>query len=167
MKRLSTHLTALLLSTLLLLSSAAFAQETTIVFVNAQAAINAHPAGQTASDLQAQAREEIDALGADLQALADKANSGQQLSPDEQERYQALRSSIDAVQQRYQQEISTAVQPAIEAVNQIIREVAQENGYTLVLDGTVAGERGLGLVVYAQDGLDITDLVVERVRSLQ
>ncbi len=137
-------------------------QPTKIVFVDAQAAINSHPAGQAANQLQEQARTEIAGLRADIDALAQKIRAGQTLNADEQERYNLLLTTLDSVQQRYQTEIAQTAQPAIEAVNEVIRQIAEENGYTIVLD---AGVASAGLVVYAQDGLFITAQVIERLRS--
>lgn len=133
-----------------------------IVFVDAQAAINVHPAGQEAERLQALARDEIADLRGQIDTLAQQARGGQQLSPEQAERYSALVTTLEAVQQRYQTDIAEAVEPAIEAVNEIIRTIALENGYTVVMDITQAAQ---GLVVYAQEGLDITPQVLEQVRA--
>ena len=139
-----------------------------VVFVDAQAAINAHPAGEAASALQEQAKAEIDTLQADLQTLLEKANSGQQLTPEEQNRFQQLRTALTSVQERYAQQISDTVQPALAAVNDIIATLAEENGYDMVLDSIVAGPepRGINLVIFARPELDITPQVIERVRAL-
>ena len=151
-----------------LLSSLGFAQDAAaapkIVFVDSQAAINAHPAGQAATELQATAKTEVEALQTDLQVLVDKANSGQQLTADEQSRFQQLRDALVSVQQRYAEQISTTVQPALEAVNQIIQEIAEANGYDIVLDSTAAKDSSL--VVYARPELNITEQVIERVNAL-
>ncbi len=136
-------------------------QPTKVVFIDSQRVIAAHPAGQQAAELQQQAQEEIDSLRADLDVLVAKLNSGQQLSTEERERFDALQRSLQAVQQQRAQEIATVSQPAIDAVNAAIEEVALENGYTIVLDGEIAQR---GLVVYAQEGLDITEQVIERIR---
>jgi len=48
----------------------------------------------------------------------------------------------------------------VEAVNAVIKQLAEENGYTVVMDRVEAAE--LRLVVYADDDLDITPLVIER-----
>ncbi len=137
-------------------------QRSTIVFVDSQAAINAHPAGQAAGDLQAQAREEIGLISADIDALNRRALEGQELSSAERGRLQVLIATLEAVQERYQSDIATTAQPALDRVNAVIRELAMENNYTIVLDAVVASN---GLVVFAQDGLDITPLVLERIRQ--
>lgn len=137
-------------------------QRSTIVFVDSQAAINAHPAGQAASDLQAQAREEIGLISADIDTLNRRVLEGQELSSAERGRLQVLIATLEAVQERYQSDIAATAQPALDRVNAVIRELAMENNYTIVLDAVVASN---GLVVFAQDGLDITPLVLERIRQ--
>jgi Skp family chaperone for outer membrane proteins len=141
------------------------APETRIVFVNSQAAIAAHPAGEEATALEAQAREELGEIQSSLQELANRARAGQQLSAEEQERYQTLLATLQSVQQRYDAEIRTVAEPAVAAVDQAIRAIADANGYAIVLDAAVAGPRGTNLVVYAREGLDITDQVVERIQA--
>lgn len=149
-----------------LVANLGFAQDAApkIVFVDSQAAINAHPAGQAAAALQDQAKTEVGALQTDLQTLVDKANSGQQLSADEQSRFQQLRTALTEVQQRYAEQISTTVQPALDAVNKIIMEIAAENGYDIVLDSSAAKDSSL--VVFARPELNITEQVIERVNAL-
>lgn len=153
---------------LLLLAPIASAQGGKIVFVDTQAAINAHPAGAQANTLQEQARSEIEGLNQDLQALVAKISAGQQLTQEEQARFQQLRTAITSVQERYAQQIQEVVQPALDAVNQVIQQLAEENGYDIVIDSVVAGQepRGINLIVYAKPELDITPLVIERVRAL-
>ncbi|MEX2535430.1 MAG: OmpH family outer membrane protein [Trueperaceae bacterium] len=141
------------------------APDTRIVFVNSQAAIAAHPAGDEAIALEAQAREELSGIQSSIQELAERARAGEQLTAEDQERYQTLLATLQTVQQRYEAEIATAAEPAVTDVDQTIRALAQENGYSIVLDAVEAGPRGTNLVVYAQEGLDITELVIERIQA--
>lgn len=143
------------------------APETRIVFVNAQAAIAAHPAGEEAVRIQEQARQETGEIRQSIQELADRARAGQQLTPEEQERYQTLVTTLQAVQQRYAADFDRAAAPAIEAVNGTIAQLAEENGYSIVMDAVAAGREGTNLVVYAQPGLDITEQVIERLGGTQ
>jgi outer membrane protein len=162
MKRLIVvGLTVIVVLALTLVTPNAQKQTATIVFVDSQAAINAHPAGQAASDLQVQAREEVDFIRNSIEALNRRVIQGEDLPAADRERLQVLLATLDSVQLRYQEDISAAAQPAIEEVNDVIRELATGNGYAIVLDTLVAGN---GLVVFAQDGLDITPLVLERIR---
>ncbi|NLG08247.1 MAG: OmpH family outer membrane protein [Deinococcales bacterium] len=138
---------------------------TKVVYVDSQAAIRAHPSGAQIEALQQQAAAEVQELSQSLAALEQKAAAGEQLTADESDRYSALRSTLTAVQNRYLNEINAAAEPAVTAVNDIIAQLAQENGYTLVLDAVEAAN--LRLVVYADADLDITPLVIERVEALQ
>jgi len=107
-------------------------------------------------------REEIGLISADIDALNRRVLEGQELSSAERGRLQVLIATLEAVQERYQSDIATTAQPALDRVNAVIRELAMENNYTIVLDAVVASN---GLVVFAQDGLDITPLVLERIRQ--
>lgn len=137
-------------------------QPTRVVFVDAQALIAAHPGGQAANALRAQASSEIGELRNQLDALQARARAGEVLSTDDQERFNILLTTLDAVQTRYQADIAAAAQPAIDAVNDAIRTIALEREYSVVMDISAAAENGL--VVYAADGLDITDLVLARLQ---
>lgn len=163
MKRLTLALLAAAALTLVATTTiGAQDQATRLVFVDAQALIAAHPGGQAANALRAQATEEIGELRDQLDALQARARAGEQLSADEQERFNVLLTTLEAVQSRYQADLAAAAEPAIEAVNAAIRDVALELEYTVVMDIAAAAESGL--VVYAADGLDITDVVMARLR---
>jgi outer membrane protein len=151
----------------LALSATLVAQQalSSIVFVDTQAAIAAHPAGAQAKTLEEQARTEVEALQTELQALAEKANSGQALTPDEQSRFQTLRTTIFDVQQNYAAQIGQTAQPALDAVDAAIKAIAEENGYLIVMDTGQAGQGGTNLVVYAAPQLNITQQVIDRVAA--
>jgi Skp family chaperone for outer membrane proteins len=100
-----------------------------------------------------------------LQALAEKANSGQALTPDEQSRFQTLRTTIFDVQQNYAAQIGQTAQPALDAVDAAIKAIAEENGYLIVMDTGQAGQGGTNLVVYAAPQLNITQQVIDRVAA--
>ena len=134
-----------------------------LAFVDSQALIAAHPAGGAANDLRELAAQEIGDLRAQLDALVAKAQSqGGTLSPEDDERFSLLRATFESVQARYQADIAAAAQPAIAAVNAAIRAVAEEAGIAVVMDIGAAAENGL--VVYAADGLDLTEAVAARLQ---
>ncbi len=134
--------------------------DTRVVFINSQAAIAAHPLGTEVSRIEEQARAETSEIAQSIEQLAARARAGEELTPEEQERYQTLVTTLQTVQQRYEQQFNEAAGPVIEAVNQAIAQVAAQNGYDIVLDSVAAGPQGTNLVVYAVDGLDITDQVI-------
>lgn len=134
-----------------------------VVYMNTQAAIHAHPAGDAIETLRAQANADIGDLVAGLQALDDKAAGGQELTPDDVDRYRTLQTTLMTLDARYKSEIEAAAAPAMAAVNEAIAALSAENGYTMVLDAQVAAESKL--VVYADPSLDITQLVIDRVKA--
>lgn len=136
-----------------------------IVFVDTQAAIAAHPAGAQAKQIEEQAKVEVEGLQTELKAIADKANAGTQLTPDEQSRFQTLRTTILDVQQNYATQIGQTAQPALDAVDAAIKTIAEENGYLIVMDRGAASLAGTGVVVYAAEQLDVTQQVIDRITT--
>jgi len=134
---------------------------TRLAFVDSQALIAAHPAGRAANELRQLAAEEIGGLRDRLDGLQAKARS-EGLSNEEAELFNILLATLESVQARYTADIAAAAQPAIEAVNAAIRAVALANGVAVVMDIDAAAESGL--VVYASDGLDLTDEVAARIQ---
>jgi len=136
-----------------------------IVFVDAARALASHPSGRAVTDIQARQEQESQPIVEQIQALQLKMQQGQQLTPTEEENADILIRTLRTVQQRYAEEILQASEPAVLSVNSSIASIAEANGYTMVLDGNIAGQSGLGLVVYAQEGLDITDQVIAMVQT--
>ncbi len=164
MKRLTLLGVALVLALAFLFTNlSAQSRPTKVVFVRSQAAILAHPSGAQVEELRQQAQTEIDELATGVRDLEARLAAGEELSAADNERYQALLTSLSAVQERYRQEIDAAAQPAIQSVNGILAELASENGYTLIMDADKARE--LDLVVYADEDLDITQMVIDRLSA--
>lgn len=153
-------LAALAVALLGSLNLQAQAPEARIAFVNSQQAINAHPAGEAARQVEQRGIAEITEIQNNLNAILDRARSGAQLTPEEQEAYQTGQIALESTAQRYFDEVGAAAQPAVLAVDEALKAVAAEQGYTVVFDYEVAEQSGM--VVYAQDGLDITQLVIDR-----
>jgi outer membrane protein len=162
MKRLTLALVAAV-AVALMLGANLGAQDapTRIAFVDSQALIASHPAGQSANELRALAAEEIGGLRDRLDGLQAKARA-EGLDNEESELFNVLVATYDSVQARYASDIAEAAQPAIEAVNAAIREVAVANGIAVIMDIEAAAESGM--VVYAADGLDLTEAVADLLR---
>jgi len=127
-----------------------------LAFVDTQVLIAAHPAQADIADLGAALDAELQELLAQRQALVNKAASAT-LSSEEEELLQALTVTIQTRQSTGLEEIRNAAAPAEQAANEIIREIAEREGYQLVLDIGAAA----GLVVYAAPGVpDITEEAV-------
>lgn len=133
-----------------------------IAFINSQQAIDAHPSGAAARDIEQRGIAEITEIQASLNAIIERAQGGATITPEEQEAFQTGQIALESTAQRYQEEVAAAAEPAVVAVDTALKAVAAEQGYTVVIDYLVARESGL--VVYAQEGLDITELVISRMQ---
>lgn len=157
------------LSLLLSFLSFASAQEATlkIAYVYPSRLFQAHPAGQAAAELMQQRDTELDPLVTELQTLQAKAETPEGLNADERARANLLLRTVQQTQQRYVEDIRAAAAPAEAAINEAIAAVSKEGGFTLVLDGELAGAGGSSLIVYAdQDAVpDITDQVIARLQG--
>lgn len=157
---------AFCLSVLLSLSLAFAQAPQKIGFVNTTALLANHPSGTAAADLARQRDIELTPLVEELQSLQQKATTAE-LSADERSRISILLRTVDETRKRYDEDIRSASEPAVAAINAAIAAVAQANGYTLILDGEIAGIEGLGLVVYVDPNtvVDITDQVVAQMNA--
>lgn len=160
MKRLTlTLLPALFVALVLGARLDAQQPQTRVGLVDADHLLWLHPAGQAAAQLEELAIAEIGDLERQLRALQSKA-AASGLTPEEDELFGVLATSYQSLGARWQAEIEAAAGPAKEAVDTAIRAVAEENGITMVLD--IGAAQATGLVVYVQEGLDITEAVVAR-----
>ena len=163
-----TFFTSLVLALLLLLPSAS-AQEGTlkVAYVFPSRLFAAHPAGQEATELMRQRDEELQGLVQDLQALQSKSETAEGLTADERARANLLTRTVQQTQARYTEDIRAAAEPAEAAIDRAVTTVAQTGGYTLVLDGQLAGAGGSSLIVFADPSAvpDITDQVIAELES--
>ena len=144
-----------LLAVAMAFAAGAVAQEggVSVAFVDTQALISAHPAQGEIDQLTGTLDAELQDLLAQRQELVDKqATEG--LTAEEQELLQALTVTVQTRRDEGLAAIRDAAGPAEEAANAIIREIAAERGYELVLDVGAAA----GLVVFAGEGVpEFTD----------
>lgn len=160
MKRLTLTLLPALFVALVLGSQLGAQQpEARIGLVDADHLLWLHPAGQAAVQLEELAIAEVGDLERQLRELQAKAGTIG-LTPEEEELFGVLATSYQTVGARWQADIQTAAQPARDAVDAAIAAVAQENGVTMVFD--IGAAWATGLVVYVQEGLDITEAVAAR-----
>ncbi len=146
------------------LGAAALAQPLAAVgYVDSQYLLSLHPSYQQLIDRREMANSEISQVAATVQELQAKQQAGQALTPEEQERLQVSMATLQALRQRYDQELQSLAQPAIDAVNAAIAQVAADLGLGIVFDANAARESGL--VVYAAQGNDITPLVEEVLKA--
>ena len=155
------------LFTVLSVSSAQDAAPLSIAFVSSSQVLAAHPAGQAAETLGQQARAELEGIAATLQPLQAKAASGAQLTAEEQNQLELTQRTLQETQERFRQDIDAAAQPAVQEIDGIIRRLAAENGYTLVLNFDVA--QTSELVIYADEGSvpNITEQVIAEIAGAE
>ena len=135
-----------------------------IVFVDAAKALASHPAGTAIADIQTRQEAELGPIVEQIESLRVTA-SERELTPEEQDLADLQIRTLQDSRKRYAEEILQASEPAVNSVNNAIVSISQDQGYSMVLDGNIAGQSGIGLVVYAIDGLDITDQVIEQVKQ--
>jgi Skp family chaperone for outer membrane proteins len=140
-----------------------------IALINKLALLQAHSDGQAAAGLAQQRDSELAPLLEELQALQTKSQTAEGLTPEERSRATLLVQTVEQTRQRYAQDIATAAAPAEEAINTALTAVSQAQGYTLVIDGDLAGLSGLGLFVYVDTTSipDITEQVIQQMGTSQ
>jgi outer membrane protein len=157
-----------------LVGTQASAQGAKLAFVRGQDVLAQTPGR---SEAEAQFNKEVDAARAQEKLwgdsinvmLADYGKTEQTLSADaRQVRQQAIREKQASFQQRQQQleqqvqqRQAELVQPILQRVNAVIDQVRSENGYAMVFDAQAGG----GGLVAADKSLDITDLVIARLKT--
>ncbi len=163
MKRITyTILVAVLVAAAFSLNPTAQAPSPRIVFVNSQQLIDAHPSGAAARQLEQQGREELRGIESSLNDIIERAQSGMEITPAEQEQFQLLQMSLETTAQRWDEEVMAAAEPAVLAIDEIVKAYAAEQGFSIIMDFEVA--RMSGLVVYAEEGLDVTEAVLQRLQ---
>ena len=146
-------------------SHAQEAAPTSIAFVRSSQVLAAHPAGQAAEELGQQARTELQEIAATLQPLQAKANSGQELTAEEQNQLELTQRTFEETRQRYEQDVAAAAQPATEEINGIIQRIAAEEGYTLVMNYDVAQTSQLVVFADPESVPDITEQVIAEIQG--
>jgi Skp family chaperone for outer membrane proteins len=160
----------LFLTVLLVLGLVSFVQAQEkplkIGLINKIALLQAHPDGQKAAGLAQQRDAELQPLVEELQTLQTKSQSAE-LTAEERSRAQILVSTVEQTRSRYAADIAAAAAPAEEAINTALNAVSQAQGYTLIIDGDLAGLSGLGLFVYVDPASipDITEQVIAQMNG--
>lgn len=142
------------------------------VVVNTQAILPEVPGARQAQErfqeeLQ-QYEQEVRDLRAEVDSLLDAYRQQEaMLSPEAKQerqqeilqRQQELQTRAGELEQQAGERQQELLKPILDRVSAVIEEIRQENGYTMVLDIAASG------VVAADPSLDITALVIERLRS--
>lgn len=132
-----------------------------LAFVDTQSLIRSHPANAEIERLGSALETELNELTGQREQLLNKRQA-EGLDAEEEELLQALTVTIQTRQETGVQEIRGAAAPAEQAANEVIREIALADGYSLVLDIEAAG----GLVVFASEDVpDITERAIELIQE--
>ncbi|MGW8271842.1 MAG: OmpH family outer membrane protein [Thermodesulfovibrionales bacterium] len=153
----------------LLTSAAAMAQEgLKIGYVNMRKALNECVAGKGAKDnlektikdrqaLLDEEKKKLEGLQEDFEKkaalLSDKAK--QEKQKEFQEKVQAYQKMVADAQKELNEKEAAATKSIIEGLRSVIAEFAAKEGYTLVFEETEIS------VLYAKEGLDLTDRVIK------
>ncbi len=111
-----------------------------------------------------------DSLQADIDAIGEDLELTLMMSPERRRERELLLDQKQAELDQYlastfgpgglvERRNAELVSPIVAEINEAVRELAAENGYDLVLDASG------GLVVYADEAIDITDAVISRIST--
>lgn len=168
--RFGALLMSALVALMMLLPSAAFAQQTVkIGYVNLQRAINEVDEGKNAKaklkkDFEKK-QAELDKLQAELKKMKDDFESQTMMLSDDAKRKKAgefqqkmmqLQQTYMKLQQDLAQAESKATKSIFDKMGKIIEQIAKEKNYDLVLERTESA------VLYARENMDLTDELIKR-----
>lgn len=148
----------------LMLGSSMVAQNknvpTRIGYVDVEQVVQAHPKYPAVKEIADATQKELKPLQDKLQPLSAKIQAGTATAKEQQDA-QLLRQTIQQTASKYQQKQAAALEPITKSLDDIIAKVAQQQNFALILDRRVA--RDSGLVIYADDSLNLTDAVIKAI----
>lgn len=124
-------------------------------YVDSQYLMSLHPLFPQIQELNQRAQDELGALSAQVNELAQLAGT-RELTPEEQELLNIRVVTLDALRTRYDSELTELAQPAIDEVTAAVAKAAQSLGIEMVFDYQRAHDTGL--IVYAAPETDITSV---------
>lgn len=152
----------------LLLAGLPLAQKKTIPtrvgFVDAETVIQAHPRYGEVEELQKQADAELKPLLEKLRPLEEKLAAGKATAKDRED-YQVLTEAVKKHREKWGPRIQEKLDPLIKEADQVVAQVAREQGFAVIMNRRVAAASNL--VVYADPNTDITQAVVEALKKLK
>ncbi len=126
-------------------------------FVNAQELLKAHPQGKAVQDLRDAANKEVKPIADQLTALQTKIAGGTATAADRQQ-FDTLKKTYDATGKKWQDKIAKAIDPITKDVDVAVKKTSQRLSCAVTLDKSISAS---GLVVYADEDLDITKEVTK------
>lgn len=162
------RMTLSVLGAILALSAAGYAAEGRVAFVNAGSIFEqysgAREAQQAYEKEMADLNRQVESMENDLRAFADTLEARKYLFSEE--RLKEKRAELEQKQQAYMRfrqdaEVKAAkrneelTKPIIEAIEDAAKQIAEKEGFDLVLDASA------GIVVYSKPESDLTDRVLQ------
>ncbi|MBN1754832.1 OmpH family outer membrane protein [bacterium] len=89
----------------------------------------------------------------------DKKKEKQRLIEQKQEEYQNYLSNVFGRGGQAEKRNTELTSPLLDKINTVLEEISLKNGYSVVLDA------GSGAIAYADENLDITDLILEKLNT--
>jgi outer membrane protein len=151
-------------------STAHAAEGLKLAFIDAQKVLDNTKAGKRAKETMEQFRDSrqkiIDLEESEIKRLQDDlARQGAVLSPEArrtkeetlQRRFMDYQKKVGELTKELQDKKKDVLEEFNKGLEEVVKRIAEKNGYTLVFDRNAEG----GVLVYAQQSLDITDEVIK------
>lgn len=156
----------------LLVSASALAADLKIAYVDQRQAIASSTRGREAqkilSDLAAKMQSELQPLQEEYQRLGSELEAQRYVLTgdaieerriDLEKKRRDLERELQKAQEELQIEERKMLAPLVKEIGEAIQEIGKDKDYALILDRSSPG------VLYIEDGLDITELVIKRLNE--
>jgi outer membrane protein len=130
-------------------------------FVNTTEVLNAHPRGKEARDVLVQREKELKDINDKAQPLVAKVNAGSATAADRQT-LDVLQKSAQAVNTKYTKKYNDITDPITKDIDPLVAKVAKAKGFSMVMSAEQAQQ---GLVIYADEDLNLTDEVIVELKK--
>ncbi|GGO21963.1 OmpH family outer membrane protein [Deinococcus humi] len=129
-----------------------------IGFVDVSKLLAAHPNDKDIKAIQTKADAELSPLDKQVKAIDAK---GANATAAEKQQRETLVKTIQSKAADYDKQIDPKITAVEKAVDAAVSSVAKANGYSVVMDKSVAAN---GLVIYADPSTEITDAALKAVK---
>ena len=135
---------------------------TKIAIVDVQKVLSAAPGGSGLAALRKQVDADLSKQATTIRTLQQKVAAGSATAADRQALNTAMQT-YSAASERYQKQLATKFEPVAKTVNNAVAKAAKAQGYSLVLDYSIAQQSGL--VIYADlKSTDLTQTVIKQLK---
>lgn len=130
-----------------------------IGFVDVSKLLAAHPNDKDIKAVQAKADAELQGIDKQIKAIDAK---GANATAAEKQQRETLVATIKAKADAYDKQINPKITAVEASVDTAVGAVAKANGYSIVMDKSVAAKSGL--VIYADPTTELTDATVKAMK---